>query len=165
MNGFGFDVDCGEVFPGHRLALTGLRVDGVSDDAIHADYSQHFPGKPAYPMVAMTYVITPALPDDTFNGHDVDATVRLEPQPDPTYWDMIVTPGGERDITPGATETLGAFGPFALPAGTRRIKITLSESQVLASVADPWPPPENVAHRIGEVVIELGEQAVTWLPG
>ena len=46
----GFEIDCGEVLEGHRLLATGLRVDGMSDDDDHADYSEHSPGKPVYPI-------------------------------------------------------------------------------------------------------------------
>lgn len=36
VQGFDFDVDCGRPFQ-YRLVLTGLRLDGLSNDAIHAD--------------------------------------------------------------------------------------------------------------------------------
>jgi hypothetical protein len=40
------DVDRGEVFPGHRLVVRGLRHDVYSDDDRHSEYMDHCPGSP-----------------------------------------------------------------------------------------------------------------------
>jgi vacuolar-type H+-ATPase subunit B/Vma2 len=44
-----FDLDCGDLLGGRRLVATGIRVDGTSDDDVHADYSGHVEGKPVCP--------------------------------------------------------------------------------------------------------------------
>jgi hypothetical protein len=96
-----FDLDCGEALGGRRLIATGLRVDGMSDDKIHADYSEHVEGKPVHTMVSLTYRVRPALPQNGI-GRDIYATVRLDPPADPAFWDEVLAPGAERDATPGA---------------------------------------------------------------
>lgn len=123
-----FDVDCGEAIPGHRLLAKGLRKDGYSDDGMHSDYSHHYQGKPVHRMVSLEYALVPGLSAQQLDGsrRDVDAVVTLDPPADPDHWDTRLAPGGWRDAIPGRPETTGAFGPFVLPEGTKRIEIELS---------------------------------------
>ena len=79
-------LDCGELLPGHRFAITGLRQEGFSDDRLHVDLSDHRPGDRRDPMVSVTYELVPGLSEDeTHAGLYVDATVELRrpawPQP------------------------------------------------------------------------------------
>ena len=161
MESFNFDVDCGDVLPGHRLVATGLRIDGSSDDDNHADYSEHRSGKPVHAMASLTYVVTPALPAD-LGGRDVDVRVRLTPPADADFWPAVTSPGGEREEIPGAARTRGAFGPFILPSTTRLVVAELSNVAVAVgrnAEMDAHPP-----RTLGALTIELGAGAATWTP-
>ena len=71
-----------------QLHVTGLRVDGTSDDSIHADYSEHPSGKPVHPMVSLTYTLTPGLvSDDLPDGREIDVEVTLDPTAEPSAHD------------------------------------------------------------------------------
>lgn len=107
-----FQVDCGEVLEGHRLRATGQQVDGMSDDAVHADYSDHRPSKPVHPMVSLTYATVPALDPDAFRGRDVDAEVHIDPPADPACWAPVTSGGGER--SPSGTTARIAAGRWPL---------------------------------------------------
>ena len=111
------DVDCGEALPGHRLVARGLREDGNSNDNLHNDYTGHYEGKPVHRMVSLVYELIPGLPrsEDGSRKLDVDASVVLDPAPDPALWGSPLTMGGERDGRPGGSKTAGAFGPFSCP--------------------------------------------------
>ncbi|WP_127481169.1 hypothetical protein [Nocardioides pantholopis] len=157
-----FEVDCGEVLSGRRLYATGLRVDGTSDDVVHADYSGHVDGKPVHPMVSLTYRIEPALPHLASTGRDIDAEIRVEPPADPTWWPPIHSPGGEREDRPGMATTAGAFGPFVCPAETRQISVSLREigiSARLRSASDDGPD-----RALGVLVVDLPSSGARWTP-
>lgn len=157
-----FEIDCGEVLEGHRLLATGLRVDGRSDDAVHADYSEHTPGKPAFPMVSLTYVIVPALEPATLRGRDIDAEVRIEPAADPTWWEPVTSWGGERDATAGAPVTSGAFGPFVMPEGTRMVTVDLVN---IGLTTNGVPPEDDSPNRaLGALHIDLATASARWQP-
>jgi len=161
MIGMGFDLDCGEALGGRRLVATGIRVDGTSDDRIHADYSEHTDGKPVHAMVSLTYRLTPALPE-AYGGRDLYATVRLDPPADPAYWDEVLLPGAERDATPGATVTEAAIGPFILPEGTEKVTVHLVDAVVTTTgqQATSGEPDRD----LGEVVVDLRVGTVRWQP-
>jgi hypothetical protein len=157
---FSFHVDCGEAWTGHQLTATGLRLDGVSDDAIHADYSEHHAGGPIHPMTSLTYRVTPALHRSDLAGREVDAEIRLDPPADPNHWPSVMSVGGERDNTPGSEVTDGAFGPFVLPAGTRHIAISLENISV---VTGGIPPRDSSPDRyLGELLIDVSSGAARW---
>lgn len=161
MESFSFDVDCGDVLPGHRLFATGLRVDGRSDDDDHAGYSEHRSGKPVHAMASLTYVITPALPTD-LGGRDIDVRVRLTPPADTAFWPPVMSTGGEREEIPGATRTRGAFGPFILPSTTRLVMAELADVAVGVgknAVMDVHPP-----RTLGALTVELATRTATWTP-
>ena len=54
-------LDCGELLPGHRFLITGLRHDGQSDDRLHCDFTGHAEGQSGEPMMAVTYEVRPGL--------------------------------------------------------------------------------------------------------
>ena len=90
------NVHCGPVLRGHELHLAGLRVDGTSDDSIHADYSEHRSGKPVHPMVSLTYTLTPGLAsDDLPDGREIDVEVTLDPPAEPAF-SALCHAGGRR---------------------------------------------------------------------
>lgn len=162
-------LDCGELLPGHCFIITGLRRDGLSDDAMHADLSGHRPGDRSEPMVSVTYDLVPGLSEDEMHaGVHVDATVELRPTP----------PGGspgrgipsEQGARPGQAVTSGAFGPFRCPNGTSEVVLNLRSFQVLVS-ADGSDLNADVGDRLGpeprpsgQAVIALADGAAGWVP-
>lgn len=157
------DVDCGQWSPGHRLVIRGLRADGSSDSSMLADYSGHRPGKPVEPMVSVEYAIVPGITtdDELHVGHDMDATVSLDPPADAQLWGDPITMGGERSGVPDPEETTGAFGPFVLPQQTRRIIMELRPIWVTSPHHDPGPlPPELMPG--GRLTIDLQTQSVSF---
>ena len=158
------DVDCGEVLPGHRLVVRGLRHDGHSDDAVNGDYMGHYEGKPAHRVVSLVYALVPGLSEQEHQGNlDIDATVVLDPQPDPAVWGSVLTMGGERDARADGAETSGAFGPFVLPEATERVTATLTRIAISRPGA---PPPSNsVTKRLGTLEVETSSPgAARWTP-
>ena len=158
-----FSVDCGEVLGGRVLRLTGLRTDGRSDDVVHADHSEHRPGKPVHLMVALTYELRPGLTHDApVDGRDVDASIRLRPPADPRHWPAVLREGEEREVAAGGPVTRGAFGPFVLPDATAEIRVELTEiSKTVGGVGPVDSAPER---RLGELVIDLASASATWHP-
>ena len=163
---FDFDIDCGQPFPGYRLILTGLSADGLSNDGIHADFTGHAQGKPVHSMMSVTYRVTPALVDATFDGCDIEVSARLDPPLDPNWWPGKVEMTEEREDIPGAIETHGARGPFVVPAETRRIELAFGTyvATKVSNLVDPEPPSDHVPHPLGQLVIDLSEQTVAWHP-
>lgn len=155
-----FEVDCGEVLGGHRLLATGLRLDGTSDDAVHADYSEHRPDKPVHPMMSLTYVIVPGLDSTTLRGREVDAEIHIEPPADPAWWHPDRSWGAERDAVEAAATTAGAFGPFIVPVGTRSVTVDLFDIGV---TTDDTPPDDDGPPRaLGSLHINLERGSVSW---
>lgn len=157
-----FHLDCGEVLAGHRLIATGIRVDGLSNDRAHADYSEHAEGKPVHSMVSLTYRITPALPENDGGRRDIYATVRLDPPADPSFWDEVFAPGAERDVTPDATNTEAAVGPFICPDSTEKVTVHLVEAAIITSSGRAS---SGAADRdLGEVIVDLPTMSARWQP-
>ena len=156
-----FNVHCGPVLRGHELHLTGLRVDGTSDDSIHADYSEHRSGKPVHPMVSLTYTLTPGLAsDDLPDGREIDVEVTLDPPAEPAFWPSVMREGGEREVGVGGESTHGAFGPFVLPDGTRTIAFDLSQFGVTRDGVAPLD--DSPERALGTLVVDLETQTTTW---
>lgn len=126
-------LDCGELLPGHRFLITGIRHDGQSDDQLHSDLAGHVEGQPGEPMVAVTYEVRPGLSERESTLY-VDAKVELRPTPTGTFWETTSREGGgvveERDRPVGGPVTTGAFGPFVCPEGTEEIALSLRPIQV-----------------------------------
>lgn len=157
------DVDCGEVVPGHRLVVRGLRDDGYSDDADKSDYMGHYEGKPVRRVVSLVYALIPGLSAGEHQGHlDIDVTVTLDPQPDPVVWGPVLSMGGERDARAGRAETVGAFGPFVLPEETTRLVATVA--QIALSRSGEPSPPTRGAGDLGTVEVDLVSGAAHWTP-
>ena len=98
------NVDCGEAFLGHRLVVRGLRHDGYSNDSFNGDHMGHYEGKPVYTVVSLVYVLVPGLTEQKLRdgGLDIDATVVLDPQPDPTVWDSVLIMGANSTLGQGS---------------------------------------------------------------
>ena len=80
MDGY---LDCGELLPGHRFLITGLRHDGQSDDRLHSDFTGHVKGQSGEPMMAVTYEVRPGL-SESESSPFVYAEVELRPTPTAT---------------------------------------------------------------------------------
>ena len=79
-------LDCGELLPGHRFLITGIRHDGQSDDRLHSDLTSHVEGEP---MVAVAYGVRPGLSERESSLY-VDAKVKLGPKPTGTFWETTL---------------------------------------------------------------------------
>ena len=101
----GLSLDCGELLPGHRFVITGVRHDGQSDDQRHADFTGHVEGQRGEPMVAVTYEIRPGL-SETESTLYVYAEVELRPTPTGAFWEATSSGSGsvaeERDFPSAA---------------------------------------------------------------
>jgi len=159
------NVDCGEVLPGHRLVARGLRDDGYSNDSMNSDYMGHYEGKPVHRVVSLVYALIPGLaqPERGSQSLDVDAKVVLDPLPDPAVWGSVLTMGGERDARPGGSETVGAFGAFILPEGTKRLLVELSQI-ALVPIDAPRTAGGGTERRLGTLEIEITAGAAHWVP-
>jgi len=159
------NVDCGEVLPGYRLVARGLRDDGFSNDSLNGDYMGHYEGKPVERVVSWVYALIPGLsqPEHGANGLDVDASVALDPPPDPGVWGPVLALGGEREGRPGGSETAGAFGPFVFPEGTERVTVELRQI-TLVPVDAPRAMEVNGERRLGTLELEIPSGAAQWTP-
>lgn len=160
-----FNVDCGELLPGHRFVARGLREDGYSDDSVNGEYMGHYEGKPVHPVVSLVYALIPGLsqPEDGGNGLDVDVRVVLDPPADPAVWGAVLTMGSERDARPGGSETAGAFGPFVLPEATKRVTVELEQISI-APTDSPRRTESGSERRLGTLEIELTSGTARWTP-
>jgi hypothetical protein len=142
-----------------------LRHDGYSNDGFNGDHMGHYEGKPVYTVVSLVYVLVPGLTEQKLRdgGLDIDATVVLDPQPDPTVWDSVLIMGGERDARAGLAESSGAFGPFILPEATERITATLTQISVVR-VGAPPPSDGGADRQLGILEVEVPPGAVNWTP-
>lgn len=166
-------LDCGELLPGHRFIITGLRQDGLSDDRMHVDLSNHRPGDRRDPMVSVTYELVPGLAGDEIHaGLYVDATVELNPVP--LAETSGVVPGSvpsEQDGRPDRAATSGAFGPFRCPDETSEIILHLGSVQVrrfasdgTALNADAEDRRASTRRTTGQAVIDLRRGTARWTP-
>ena len=162
---FDCNVDCGEVLPGHRLVVRGLRDDGRSDDSLHGDYMGHSEGKPVHRVVSLVYALVPGLaePEPGSDTLDVDVTVVLDPAPDPEVWGSPLTMGGERDARWGGGETAGTFGPFVFPDDTERV---IAEMEQITLVPPDAPRPAKIAEerQLGTLELDLVSGSARWRP-
>lgn len=166
-------LDCGELLPGHRFVITGLRQDGVSDDQKHVDLSDHRPGARSDAMVSVTYELEPGLSGDELHaGLHVDATVELRPTPLAEASGTV--PGSvpsERDGRPDQPATGGAFGPFRCPDGTSEIVLHLGPIQVQTIASDGTVLNADAGDRLssapqltGRAVIDAEGRTARWIP-
>lgn len=154
----------GELLPGHRLVARGLRNDGYSNDIRNGDYMRHYEGKPVHPVVSLTYALVPGLTrEEQDSSLDIDARAVLDPPLDPEAWETLVNMGGERDARPGGSETAGAFGPFALPEGTERLNVTLTQI-TLVRPGSPSPTTQVTDRILGTLEVDLSSAAGYWTP-
>jgi len=102
-------------------------------------------------------------PEHGANGLDVDASVALDPPPDPGVWVPVLALGGEREGRPGGSETAGAFGPFVFPEGTERVTVELRQITLVPADA-PRAMEVNGERRLGTLELEIPSGAAQWTP-
>ncbi len=167
-------VDCGELLPGHRFRITGVRHDGQSDDDLHADFTGHVEGQPGEPMMSVTYEVRPGLLERE-SALFVDAEVELRPAPTGAFWEATSRDGGsvaeERDRPVGGPVTAGAFGPFVCPERTEEIVLRLRPIQVRESTgyrdalsSEPADLLAGVPLITGTATLDLQHRQGRWTP-
>lgn len=155
-----FDLDCGELIPGHRLIARGLADEGRSSDDLAGGTDN-----PEEQMVGLEYELVPGITAEEAAAAGVhDLTVDAGYSVDvPLTWNT----GDERSgplsqyEPEGGPSSAGQFGPHPLPDGARQVRFTLYP--VLAervAVGHPHAGPEPA----GQVVIELGAGTARWVP-
>ena len=168
-------LDCGEILPGHRFLITGVRNDGRSDDHLHSELVGHIDGHPGEPVVAVTYEIRPGLSEQESHLY-VDPGVELRPKRPVTIPATMtdVVPGSvpeERGRSAGGPVTAGAFGPFVCPKATTQILLRLQpyqveeftlEGQHLNPVASDLLA--GVDRVTGTATLDLVEETARWAP-
>ena len=141
-----FDLDCGELLPGHRFIARGLEDDGPLDapewDESHTD-ATHVQG------FSFEYELAPGVPPQA--GRDFfrylvsisyDADIELP-------WEPV--DGGAIAPFEGGPSTHGTRGSWPLPDGARLLTFTLSGDATSDAPA-------------GDVVVDLVTRSARWVP-
>ena len=161
------DVDCGEVVPGRRLRVRGLRDEGRWPDRLR----NRLPVAGDWQMVSLDYDLVPPVHRDhpdapAWYQHDV-AEVTYEVDP-PLTWDLATAGGvggGTGGEASGQPSSHGTYGPYPLPSGARRVVFTVfphldrrpggeASGDVVVGSQEP----------AGRVVVDLGAGAGRWEP-
>jgi hypothetical protein len=145
-----FEIDCGTLVPGHRVALTGLSDHGFSrDDLAEGEHEI------ACQMVSLEYDLLPGVrPAEIADGFDerfllgaaYHANVDLP-------WTTAGAGGlgpAEIEVFAGGDRTHGAWGPWPVPAGAGTLTFVLQRPQT-----------DEIA---GEVVVDLAARSAVWTP-
>ncbi len=121
-----FDVDCGELVPGHHFIARGLSDQGFSRD----DFTDSDPaGREEYRMTCLEYELVPGLtPEEVAAGHvgyqAIDAAYAADVPPSWDTGDSRSGPGSLYKAT-GGPSTEGQCGPHPLPQEAQRVSFTL----------------------------------------
>ena len=149
-----FEIDCGELIPGHRVVLTGLFDNGRSRSDLTSREQEV-----ACQMVSLEYALVPGVhPDEVVEGFDERFVLLAGYRADVKLpW----TTGGFNGIGPGGIElfeggerTNGTLGPWPAPDGARRLTFVLHRPP--SSRVDPHTPV------VGTLVVDLLERAAEW---
>ncbi|MCY1141545.1 hypothetical protein OWR29_26405 [Actinoplanes sp. Pm04-4] len=149
-----FEIDCGELVPGHRVVLTGLSDNGRSRSDLTSREQEM-----ACQTVSLEYALIPGVrPDEVVEGFDEEfmllagyhADVEL---PWTTAGFSGVGPSGI-DLFDGGERTNGTLGPWPVPDGARRLTFVLRRPP--SSRVDPHTP---VA---GTLDVDLVERVAEW---
>lgn len=166
-----FDVDCGELLPGHRFLARGLSGPAVlplpeplleeddefriaADDEPAEEYRRpdqvalDVAGGAGYPGFSLEYELVPGLRE----GQDLfKALVGIQYDADvPLPWD----PGDSGVLAPfeGGSSTHGSRGDWPLPPDARVLTFTLS------------PPMAAGGAPLGQLVVQLDTEDAQWVP-
>lgn len=178
-----FDVDCGELLPGHRFIARGLSGPaaiptewpdqewddgelggGDSDGALtvirnedrhlHPNVTQlAVPVYPVYPGFSLEYELVPGVREDEFPRF-FDCIVGIEYSAD---FELPWEPSDSGAIAPaaGGASTHGSRGDWPLPPYARVLTFALSP---------PWSARPPDAGPAGELVVDLAARTATWRP-
>ena len=155
-----FDVECGDLFPGHRVVARGLVDGGRSrDDLTSRDHS----GNDECRLVSLAYELVPGVTRAEERAREpgrpftIDATYAADV---PLPWS---TGGTEADGSPGpcsheaydedvwgGESTLGELGPWPVPDGARRLVF--------------WLHPVDGRRATGTVTVDLSTGQAAWTP-
>jgi hypothetical protein len=142
-----FDVDCGELVPGHRLIARGLRSSGLMSCPGWDDSDEEVSA------FSFEYELVPGVRADEFRsafgyivGIYFDADV-------PLPWE----PSDSGAIAPanGGASTHGSRGDWPLPDGARVLTFTM-----VAVTPAGWQAEEPS----GELVVDLVDRSARWVP-
>ncbi|MGI4896043.1 MAG: hypothetical protein ACRYF3_13115 [Janthinobacterium lividum] len=155
-----FDLDCGELIPGHRLIARGLADEGRSSDDLAGGVDNT-----EEQMVGLEYELVPGITAEEAAAAGVyDFTVDAGYGVDvPLAWNT----GDERSgplsqyRAEGGPSSAGQFGPHPLPDGARQVRFTLYP--VMAERVAAGHPYAGL-EPAGQVVIELGAGTARWVP-
>jgi len=149
-----FDVDCGELVPGHRCIARGLFDEGRSaHDLTSGDQSRH----QLMRMVSLGYELVPGVTAAEAAAAEffVEATYATDVALPWTTGGAGFGPGSI-DAFAGGPGTAGASGPWPLPDDAGRLRFTLYATGVRGS-ADP--------HRVaGTLEVDLPARTARWTP-
>ncbi|NAZ83870.1 hypothetical protein GTR02_18835 [Kineococcus sp. R8] len=155
-----FDLDCGELIPGHRLIARGLADEGRSKDDFRGGTDNI-----EQQMIGLEYELVPGITAEEAAAAGVrDLIVDAGYSVDvPLVWstgDERSGPSSQWKPT-GGPSSAGQFGPHPLPAGAGRVRFTLHPVTAEGIAAGhPYGAPEPA----GQVVIELGAGTARWDP-
>ena len=159
-----FDVDCGELAPGHHFVARGLggpfrastldrwNGDGPEDEALRAEFER----ADGYPAFALEYELVPGVSaaeaqGDLFRflvGVSYDADVKLPWYPND---------GGALAPFEGGDSTHGSRGDWPLPPDATVLTFSLAGVDPTSGFADS----ENPA---GDLIVDLVLGSAVWRP-
>ena len=149
-----FEIDCGELIPGHRVVLAGLSDNGHSRSDLTSREQEI-----ACQMVSLEYALIPGVrPDEVVQGFDerflllagYHADVEL---PWTTAGFNGLGPSGI-ELFAGGEHTNGTLGPWPVPDGARRLTFVLHRPP--SSGVDPRTPV------VGTLDVDLAERVAEW---
>ncbi|WP_375475374.1 hypothetical protein [uncultured Jatrophihabitans sp.] len=146
-----FDIDCGELVPGHHFVARGLSDVGQLN---RSDWDESATDSAPVQGFALEYELTPGVSeghrDDFFRylvGVSYDADVELPWEP---------TDGGAIAPFVGGPSTHGSRGDWPLPADARLLTFTLFGVEAGSTFTSHTPA--------GELVVDLETRSARWLP-
>jgi hypothetical protein len=172
-----FDVDCGEVLPGHRFIARGLSgpselpmpwgdedADEDGEDGGEAEYRSteqialDMAGRGGYPAFALEYELVPGIPPLRDEGRFFDYLVGISYDADVLLpWDG--NDGGAIAPFEGGPSTHGSRGQWPLPPDARVLTFTLfPPMSVTDDGSDEGPRP------FGRLVVDLETSSGRWIP-
>jgi hypothetical protein len=149
-----FEIDCGELLPGHRVVLTGLSDNGRSRSDLTSREQEI-----ACQMVSLEYALIPGVrPDEVVEGFDTGFVLLAGYRADVELpWTTAgfngVGPGGI-ELFEGGERTNGTLGPWPVPDDARRLTFVLHRPP--SSRVEPHTPVVGTLH------VDLVERVAEW---
>lgn len=157
-----FDVDCGELVPGHHFIARGLRgphrtpiPDGWDGDAAEYEQMLEFEDAGGYPAFCLEYELAPGVSAAEAEGDFFRFLVGISYTADvPLPW--YPSDGGAIAPFTGGATTHGSRGDWPLPPNARVLTFSL------AGVATAWFA--DSANPAGNLVVDLVCGNAVWRP-